>query len=130
MHKNPNEYLLVFLLLQKSTSPVPPVVTERGSPVPCSSTSQPPPAASQRPAAAEALGLGSDFRLNETESFMNNLPADMFGLQNEWGERDALLAQVLAASQQEYFDSLKRRRHEADSSASTSPANSRPDTPK
>ncbi len=102
---------------------MPPIVTERGSPVPCSSTSQPriqPSTSTSGPSSSSAsagqlqrtsaiLGLGEDFRLNETESFLNNLPPDMFGME-DWGDRDAILAQVLAASQQEYFESLKKKR--------------------
>jgi len=53
------------------------------------------------------VGLGGqDFTLLETASIMNQLPPDMFGL-SEWEDAD-ILAQVLAASQQEYLDSLKR----------------------
>lgn len=48
----------------------------------------------------------SDFTLLETASFMNQMPPDVFGL-SEWEDAD-ILAQVLAASQQEYLDSLKR----------------------
>jgi len=51
-------------------------------------------------------GLGPNFHLRETASFLNGLPPDLFGL-DEWGEDD-VLRQVLAASQQEYLDSLKK----------------------
>ena len=56
-------------------------------------------------------GLGPGFHLRETASYLNGLPPDLFGL-DEWGE-DAVLNQVLAASQQEYLDSLKKREAEA-----------------
>ncbi|XP_064486928.1 OTU domain-containing protein 5-B-like [Ornithodoros turicata] len=46
------------------------------------------------------------FPLVETASFLNNLPPAMFGL-SDWDDSD-ILAQVLAQSQQEYLDSLKR----------------------
>merc|ERR1719460_2675528 len=52
-------------------------------------------------------GLGPGFHLRETASFLNGLPPDAFGL-DDWGE-DAVLHQVLAASHQEYLDSLKSR---------------------
>jgi len=52
-------------------------------------------------------GLGPGFQLRETASFLNGLPPDIFGL-DDWGE-DAMLSQVLAASQQEYLDSLKEK---------------------
>jgi len=51
-------------------------------------------------------GLGPGFQLRETASFLNGLPPDLFSL-DDWGE-DAMLSQVLAASQQEYLDSLKK----------------------
>ncbi len=100
----------------------------RGSPVPGSSTSQPSTSSGSSSSSSSSssseqqrqqrqrsalLGLGEDFRLNETESFLNALPPDMFGLDGEWGgERDAILAQVLAASQKEYFESLKKKKEE------------------
>lgn len=43
---------------------------------------------------------------DETASIMNRLPPTMFGL-TEWDEDD-ILAQVIAQSQQEYLDSLKK----------------------
>merc|ERR1712066_1120701 len=52
-------------------------------------------------------GLGPGFHLRETASFLNGLPPNAFGLE-DWGE-DAVLHQVLAASHQEYLDSLKTR---------------------
>jgi len=82
----------------------------RDSPKPGSSRGQ----ASATPAAASAglrpsqdHGLGPGFHLRETASFLNGLPPDLFGL-DDWGE-DAVLHQVLAASQQEYLESLKKR---------------------
>jgi len=55
-------------------------------------------------------GLGPGFHLRETASFLNGLPPDLFGIE-EWGE-DAVLSQVLAASQQEYLDSLKKQEND------------------
>jgi OTU domain-containing protein 5 len=68
------------------------------------------------------------FEYYETKSIMSQLPPDLFGLNaNEWttlaaGAADPLdtqltsdndiLAQVLAASQQEYLDGLKAKRHQ------------------
>lgn len=57
-------------------------------------------------------GLGPGFHLRETASFLNGLPPDLFGIE-DWGE-DAVLSQVLAASQQEYLDSLKNQEKEQD----------------
>jgi len=74
----------------------------RDSPKPGSSRSLPVPHHPQ-----PDHGLGPGFHLRETASYLNGLPQDMFGL-DEWGE-DAVLSQVLAASQQEYLDSLKKR---------------------
>uniref|UniRef100_A0A0B6YBP0 ubiquitinyl hydrolase 1 n=1 Tax=Arion vulgaris TaxID=1028688 RepID=A0A0B6YBP0_9EUPU len=45
--------------------------------------------------------------LNETASIMNHLPPTMYGL-SDWSEED-VLAQVIAQSQLEYLDSLKKR---------------------
>lgn len=56
-------------------------------------------------------GLGPGFQIRETASFLNGLPPDLFGL--DWGE-DAMLSQVLAASQQEYLDSLKEKEKKED----------------
>ncbi|XP_059091845.1 OTU domain-containing protein 5-like [Tigriopus californicus] len=47
------------------------------------------------------------FQLFETASFLSGLPPNMFGLE-DWAETD-VLTQVLAASQQEYLDSLKQK---------------------
>ncbi|EFX82051.1 hypothetical protein DAPPUDRAFT_302835 [Daphnia pulex] len=57
-------------------------------------------------------GLGPGFELAETASFLGQLPPDMFGLA-DW-EDAGLLAQVLAASQQEYLDKLKKSREAID----------------
>ncbi|XP_076369809.1 OTU domain-containing protein 5-A-like [Tachypleus tridentatus] len=53
-----------------------------------------------------ATNSQEDFSLIETASFMNRLPPSVFGL-TEWEDSD-ILAKVLAQSQQEYLDSLKR----------------------
>ncbi|XP_059352117.1 OTU domain-containing protein 5-B-like isoform X2 [Daphnia carinata] len=55
-------------------------------------------------------GLGPGFELAETASFLGQLPPDMFA---DW-EDAGLLAQVLAASQQEYLDKLKKSREPID----------------
>lgn len=51
------------------------------------------------------------FHLQQTASFLNGLPQDFFGL-DEWNE-DAVLSQVLAASQQEYINSFKEKEGES-----------------
>lgn len=61
-------------------------------------------------------GLGPGFHLRETASYLNGLPPDLFGL-DEWGE-DEVLHQVLAASQQEYLDSLKKKDDKSDTNES------------
>ncbi|XP_015914086.1 OTU domain-containing protein 5-B [Parasteatoda tepidariorum] len=48
----------------------------------------------------------NEFMLDESASFLNELPPSVFGL-SEW-EESGILAKVLAESQQEYIDSLKR----------------------
>lgn len=58
------------------------------------------------------------FQLMETASFLNLLPPEMFGL-SEWDDA-GILAQVLATSQQEYMDELKKRSHSDDPQPSTS----------
>ncbi|CAG0893177.1 unnamed protein product [Darwinula stevensoni] len=58
------------------------------------------------------------FQVYETASFLNQLPPDVFGL-SDWEDAD-ILAQVLAASQQEYLDTLKK----SCSPASPTPGNS------
>lgn len=58
----------------------------------------------------------NDAPLDERASFLNQLPPDMFGLQDYSNEEADILAQVLAASQQEYLDSLKSRKDDTDSS--------------
>jgi len=80
----------------------------RDSPKPGSSRSHPVPQSQHH---QPDHGLGPGFHLRETASYLNGLPPDLFGLE-EWGE-DAVLSQVLAASQQEYLDSLKNREGEA-----------------
>ena len=59
-------------------------------------------------------GLGAGFHLRETASYLNGLPPDLFGCSgiDDWGE-DEVLRQVLAASQQEYLDSLKKNEDSA-----------------
>lgn len=57
------------------------------------------------------------FSLVETASFLNHLPPSMFGL-TDWEDSD-IIARVLAQSQQEYLDSLKRA--SGNSSAASSP---------
>lgn len=49
-----------------------------------------------------------NFKLIETASFINILPPNIFGL-SEW-EDAGIMAQVLATSQQEYLDNLKKAR--------------------
>jgi OTU domain-containing protein 5 len=56
----------------------------------------------------------------ETSSLMNSMPPHVYGL-SEWDEDD-IIAQVIAQSQQEYLDSLKRAASPSSSSASTSTA--------
>lgn len=51
-------------------------------------------------------GLANGFALDESASFLNQLPPSVFGL-SDW-EDSGILAKVLAESQQEYIDSLKR----------------------
>ncbi|XP_043195843.1 OTU domain-containing protein 5-B-like [Amphibalanus amphitrite] len=62
------------------------------------------------PVAAPGPSRDLGFPLMETASFMNQLPPALFGL-SEW-EDAGILAQVLAASQQEYLDSLKKSKDE------------------
>ncbi|KAG0436354.1 hypothetical protein HPB47_017998 [Ixodes persulcatus] len=63
------------------------------------------------------------FSLVETASFLNHLPPSMFGL-TDWEDSD-IITRVLAQSQQEYLDSLKRA--SGNSSASSSLAGDVPD---
>lgn len=66
---------------------------------------------SSRSTAVSAVdhGLGPNFQLRETATFLNGLPPDVFGL-DEWGvQEDSVLHQVLAESQQEYLNSLKSK---------------------
>lgn len=55
---------------------------------------------------SSSSNLANGFALDETASFMNQLPPSVFGL-SDW-EDSGILAKVLAESQQEYIDSLKR----------------------
>lgn len=50
----------------------------------------------------------SDFHINEQATFLNNLPPEVFGI-SDW-EDYGILSQVLATSQQEYLESLKRQK--------------------
>jgi len=82
--------------------------SQRDSPKPCSS-SQPPPSSTELSSSGNDYGLGDGFALEETASFLNRLPPNMFGL-DDWNDAQCdadVLTQVLAASQQEYLDSLK-----------------------
>ncbi|XP_075219366.1 OTU domain-containing protein 5-like isoform X2 [Lycorma delicatula] len=54
----------------------------------------------------EVDGATSGFQIAETASFLNILPPQFLGL-SEW-EDAGILAQVLATSQQEYLDNLKK----------------------
>lgn len=58
------------------------------------------------------------FSLVETASFLNHLPPSMFGL-TDWEDTD-IIARVLAQSQQEYLDSLKRATGTSSSASSGS----------
>lgn len=61
-----------------------------------------------------------DFTVNERASFLNHLPPNIFGL-TEYSNAEAdILAQVLAASQQEYLESLKCRTKDDNSDSSSS----------
>ncbi|KAK7044042.1 OTU domain-containing protein 5, partial [Halocaridina rubra] len=62
----------------------------------------------------------SDFVVNESASFLNHLPPDMFGLSDYTNAEADILAQALAASQQEYLDSLKNSKDENYDSSSSS----------
>jgi len=86
------------LMQVASNSPKAGCSSERDSPKPSSSSSQPQQMHSSP---------GSGFQLSETATFLNGLPPNIFGLE-DWSESD-VLSQVLAASQQEYLDSLKHQ---------------------
>jgi len=58
------------------------------------------------------LNLGPGFHLQETASVLNGLPPRMFGL-DDWSDSD-VLSQVIAASQQEYINSLKKKKGQSD----------------
>lgn len=116
-----------------STSPRSSVSSSRGSSSPrgSSSSSKSSPGLDHDPAvpgsskdpmpSSSGYSSLSDFEVNETASFLNQVPPDMFGL-SEYSNAEAdILAQVLAASQQEYLDSLKNTKDENyDSSSSSS----------
>jgi len=90
--------------LQYLSSPKAGCSSQRDSPKPCSS-SQP---QSSDLTTGNDYGLGNGFVVEETASFLNRLPPNMFGLDG-WEDADSdVLTQVLAASQQEYLDSLKK----------------------
>lgn len=52
-------------------------------------------------------GLTNPFMINQSASFMQNFPPAEFGL-SAWETEEAILATVLAQSQQEYLDILRR----------------------
>lgn len=87
------------LMQVASHSPKAGCSSERDSPKPSSSSS------SQQQQMHSSKDSG--FQLLETASFLNGLPPNIFGLE-DWSEAD-VLTQVLAASQQEYLDSLKHQ---------------------
>lgn len=62
--------------------------------------------------------VGGNPAFVETSSLMNHYPSNMFGYP-EWNEDD-ILAQVMAQSQQEYLDSLKKNASAASSTSSSS----------
>ncbi|OXA36623.1 OTU domain-containing protein 5 [Folsomia candida] len=69
--------------------------------------SRPPPSKSPPKSPTGTATDSHNFQLLETSSFINQLPPELFGM-NEW-EDAGLMAQVLAVSQQEYLDNLKQR---------------------
>jgi len=75
--------------------------------------------------AGNDYGLGNGFELEETATFLNRLPPTMFGL-DDWNDTD-VLTQVLAASQQEYLDSLKKAAKESESKSRRSSSDSNSD---
>lgn len=87
-----------------SNSPKAGCSSERDSPKPSSSSS------SQQNQMHSSQASG--FQLLETATFLNGLPPNIFGLE-DWSEAD-VLTQVLAASQQEYLDSLKHQSPESE----------------
>ncbi|XP_054719585.1 OTU domain-containing protein 5-A-like [Uloborus diversus] len=62
--------------------------------------------ASDACASSSSSSHSNGFSLDETASFLNQLPPSVFGL-TEW-EDSGVIAKVLAQSQQEYIDALKR----------------------
>jgi len=100
-----------------ASSPKPGCSSQSDSPKPCCSSdsqkpccsSLPTPSPSEVSSSGNDYGLGDGFALEETASFLNRLPPNMFGL-DDWNDAQCdadVLTQVLAASQQEYLDSLK-----------------------
>jgi len=82
-----------------------------GSPRPCSSKSS-----AGAPVQAQSAvdhGLGPGFHLRETATFLNGVPSEFFDYDDDWGS-ESVLNQVLAESQQEYFNSLKRQAGQSD----------------
>merc|ERR1711899_512159 len=112
---------------QFTSSPKAGCSSQRDSPKPCSS-SQPPPSSTELSSSGNDYGLGDGFALEETASFLNRLPPNMFGL-DDWNEAQCdadVLTQVLAASQQEYLDSLKTAKDSSKSRRSSSDSNQDP----
>eukprot|EP00095_Tigriopus_kingsejongensis_P000006 maker-scaffold342_size201858-snap-gene-0.20 protein:Tk00006 transcript:maker-scaffold342_size201858-snap-gene-0.20-mRNA-1 annotation:"hypothetical protein DAPPUDRAFT_302835" len=73
----------------------------------------------------ENVGRDYDgFQLIETASFLTGLPPNMFGL-DDWSDTD-VLTQVLAASQQEYLDSLKKKQNSSGASSESASGGSDP----
>jgi len=94
------------------TSPKAGCSSQRDSPKPCSSSQHQKSSEGGCPSSRrqQDYGLGHGFALQETASFLNRLPPNMFGL-DDWSDTD-VLTQVLAASQQEYLDSLKQAKEQ------------------
>lgn len=82
--------------------------SERDSPKPSGSSASP----------KNKSSKGGGWKWSETGSFLNGLP---FGMNDCWSETD-VLTQVLAASQREYLDNLKKQ-SQSNKSRSPSPPN-------
>jgi len=94
---------------------------DRDSPKPCCSQQRSPKSASTSSSFSSSstssnTGLTAEFGhgvngggFSETASFLTGLNPNMFGLELEDWSDTGVLAQVLAASQQEYLDSLKKK---------------------
>jgi len=108
--------------LQSLSSPKAGCSSQRDSPKPSSSSQ---PQCSDLPPTGNDYGLGNGFELEETATFLNRLPPTMFGL-DDWNDTD-VLTQVLAASQQEYLDSLKKAAKESESKSRRSSSDSNSD---